>query len=227
MSDEQTLSKQRIQDSFIKFSSQVVSYPFKPSEQKRVEQSLKNNEILSFPTETVYGLGGNALSLYVNKNIYKLKERDRKKPLLILADKKWISWLCHWENKEVEILMKTFWPGPLTLILNCNEETPDFLRDKKGRLAVRYSSSPVVQKLIELGNCPIIGTSANLTGQPECHSVDEVTEQLGSKVDLYIDGGKFAGLETSTIVDCSTTPFQMIRQGAIPLAKLIKICGVL
>jgi L-threonylcarbamoyladenylate synthase len=122
--------------------------------------------------------------------------------------------------------MHEFWPGPLTLILAANPELPEHLQNTDGTLAVRYTSSPAAQRLIELGNCPLIGTSANLTGLPECSTVKQVADQLKNQLELIIDGGELLANQPSTIVNCSSNKFKILRHGSITLTELNRICEV-
>jgi L-threonylcarbamoyladenylate synthase len=122
--------------------------------------------------------------------------------------------------------MHEFWPGPLTLILPANPELPEHLQNTDGTLAVRYTSSPVAQRLIELGNCPLIGTSANLTGLPECSTVKQVADQLKNQLEMIIDGGELLANQPSTIVNCSSKKFKILRHGSITLTELNRICEV-
>ena len=112
------------------------------------------------------------------------------------------------------------------MILDAKEDFPKHLQNKNKSVAIRYSSSNVVNRLIELGNCPIIGTSANLSGMPECSSADQAEFQLNTRVDLFIDGGTISEKKPSTIVDCQTNKFNLLRQGAISLSNLNTICEV-
>ena len=204
----------------------LINFPFSNVNELLVKTALSENGILAFPTETFYGLGGNALSKKVVERVYNIKERPRNKPLLVLISPEWLPRLCQWNNSRINDLMEAFWPGPLTLILAGNKELPQHLQCADGTLAVRYSSSQATQCLIKLGNCPIIGTSANRTGMPACSSAIKVADQLNDQLDLVIDGGETTGLQASTIVSCLSEPFKLLRHGAIPLTELNRVCKV-
>jgi L-threonylcarbamoyladenylate synthase len=146
--------------------------------------------------------------------------------LLLLITSQWLPRLCQWSDSRINDLIDEYWPGPLTLILAANPELPEHLQNTAGTLAVRYTSSPVAQRLIELGDCPLIGTSANLTGMPECSTVKQVAEQLKNKLDLIIDGGKLPAIQPSTIVNCTSKKIKILRHGAITLTELNRICEV-
>ena len=204
----------------------LVDFPLSKKAESTVSAALANNKVLAFPTETFYGLGGNALSNNVVERVYSIKQRSRKKPLLVLLTPEWLPRLCLWNDSRINDLMAAFWPGPLTLILAENPQLPKHLRNADQTLAVRYSSSPVAQRLIELGNCPLIGTSANLAGMPECSSANAVSVQLKNQLELIIDGGELTEFQPSTIVNCQCETFEVLRQGAISLTELNQICEV-
>jgi len=206
--------------------TELIKYPFTNDNESLITDILSENQILVFPTETVYGLGGNAFSKEVADRIYLIKQRPRNKPFPLLITLKWIKKLCLWNDSRIDDLIEAFWPGPLTLILKSNPDIPKHLKNNSGTLAVRFSSSIVVQRLIELGEYPLIGTSANRSGFPACTSTDEVFSQFKDEVDIVIDGDNSSENLASTIVSCLTEPFKILRKGAISLKELNHICMI-
>ena len=204
----------------------LVKYPFTYKNENYITEILSENKVLAFPTETVYGLGGNAFSKEVADRIYLIKQRPRNKPFPLLITLKWLKKLCLWNDPRIDNLIEAFWPGPLTLILKINPDLPNHLKNKSGTLAVRYSSSTIVQRLIELGECPLIGTSANRTSYPACISAEDVRHHLKDDIDIIIDGYSGSENSSSTIVHCITEPFRIIRKGPISLKELNLICRV-
>ena len=204
----------------------LIKYPFTNDDESLITDILSQNQVLAFPTETVYGLGGNAFSKKVADQIYLIKQRPRNKPFPLLITLKWLKKLCLWNDSRIDDLIEAFWPGPLTLILNSNPDLPKHLKNNSGTLAVRFSSSAVVQHLIELGEYPLIGTSANRSGFPACKSADEVANQLKDDVEIVINGNNRSENLASTIVHCLTEPFKILRQGAISLKELNYICKI-
>ena len=193
----------------------LIKYPFTNYNESLITDILSENQILAFPTETVYGLGGNAFSKEVADRIYLIKQRPKNKPFPLLITLKWLKKLCLWNDSRIDDLIEAFWPGPLTIILNSHPDLPKHLKNNSGTLAVRFSSSAVVQRLIELGEYPLIGTSANRSGFPACTSAKEVYGQLKYDVDIVIDGYNRSENLASTIVHCLTEPFKILRKGAI------------
>ena len=202
----------------------LIKFPFTDNNERLIANILSENKVLAFPTETVYGLGGNAFSKEVVDRIYLIKQRSRKKPFPLLITLKWLNKLCIWNDQRIDDLIESFWPGPLTLILKSNPDLPEHLKNNSKTLAVRYSNSHVVQRLIELGECPLIGTSANLSGFPAYTSADEVFSNFNDEVRVVIDGNKRSENLASTIVNCLAEPFKIVRQGSISLKELNHIC---
>ncbi len=205
----------------------MIKYPFSKKNETLIIEALQDHKVLVFPTETIYGLGGNAFSKNVVERIYKIKGRSLKKSFILLINLDWLDQICCWNDSRINDLIDTFWPGPLTLILEANKGLPKHLQNINGTIAIRYSSSPIAQRLIELGNCPIIGTSANLSGMPDCSSIGEVKLQLKNRVELYIDGSNISQNQPSTIVNCENSNFKVLRHGAISLSNLNRICKVI
>jgi len=202
----------------------IIKSPFTNDNESLITGIMSENKVLAFPTETVYGLGGNAFSKEVADRIYLIKQRPRNKPFPLLITAKWLKKFCIVNDPRIDNLIDAFWPGPLTLILKSKPDLPKHLKNNFGTLAVRYSSSNVVQRLIELGECPLIGTSANRSGFPACKSANEVTSLLKNDVDIIIDGYNILENLASTIVHCLTEPFKIVREGSISLKELNHIC---
>ncbi len=198
----------------------MVHFPFDSAAEELITQVISKDEVFAFPTETLYGLGGNALSHKVVQEVYRIKRRPVEKSLLILVDESWLHRLTSPQAPAISEIVKRFWPGPLTLILPASREAPDFLRGPGKTIAVRHSNSAVVQRLIELGTSPLIGTSANLSGYPPCVSPEEVREQLQEQIGLLVDGGTLPKRQPTTILNCAVSPFVLVRAGALPAEHL-------
>ncbi len=205
----------------------LIKYPFTNNNESFITNMLSENKVLAFPTETVYGLGGNAFSKEVADRIYLIKQRPRNKFFPLLISMKWLKKLCIWNDPRIDDLIEAFWPGPLTLVLKINPDLPEHLKNNTGGLAVRYSRSTIVQRLIELGECPLIGTSANRSNLPPCTTADDLKLQLKEDVDVVIDGYNKSENLSSTILHCMMEPFKIIRQGSIPLKELNHICKII
>jgi len=192
-----------------------VPFPFTPEDDARVAQCLRAEGLLAFPTETVYGLGGNALSEAVVRRVYEAKGRAGEKALPVLATPEQVRELAVWDDARVDALMAQFWPGPLTLVLPAHPQLPEFLRGPNGTIAVRHSPAPVVQALLKLGGKPLIGTSANRSGQPSCRSAEAVAEQLGDRLDLLVEADSASETRPSTLLRWEGKSFEILREGAL------------
>ena len=203
-----------------------VPFPFTPEDDARVAQCLRTEGLLAFPTETVYGLGGNALSEAVVRRVYEAKGRAGEKALPVLATPEQVWELAVWDDPRVDALMAQFWPGPLTLVLPAHPQLPEFLRGPNGTIAVRHSPAPVVQALLKLGGTPLIGTSANRSGGPAPITAAEVRAQLGGDVDRIIDAGECPGGVPSTVLDATRPVPVLLRAGAVALAQIEQAIGM-
>ncbi len=187
---------------------------------------LNNGGIVAFPTETFYGLGVYALDEQAVNKVFRVKERDINKPLLIfIASKEQLSDLAVSVNTTAKKLIDCFWPGPLTLVFEASSRVPEVLTGNTGKIGVRVSGSGFVRQLCELSGFPITGSSANISNNPEPASAVEVIETLGDKIDLILDGGKATGTQSSTVLDvCENVP-KLIRQGIIGKNAIESVSG--
>ncbi|MGA1120384.1 MAG: L-threonylcarbamoyladenylate synthase [bacterium] len=193
--------------------------PLTPKQAEDWKKLIFQGAVGVFPTETFYGLGGNALDQAAVEKVFGCKKRPVEKSLLILVKRDWLLDFAILTEK-VDQLLDEFWPGALTVVLPANKNLPDFLRGPGNTIAVRHSPSKLVDELLGILNKPLIGTSANLSGLPSCQTVDEAYRQLGPSVDFWLDGGITKGGMPSTMVDATEPNFRIIREGAIPSEAL-------
>jgi L-threonylcarbamoyladenylate synthase len=192
--------------------------------QKQVAQGisiLKEGGIVAFPTDTVYGLGA-ALSLpWAVERIYEVKGRASNTPLpLLLADKSQIEEVAEAVPPVARLLAEKFLPGGLTMVLFKSKSVPDIVTGGGKTVAIRIPDHPVPLALARGVGTPIIGTSANISGQPSALTAEEVYAQLDGRVDLIIDGGRCPGGRESTIVDLTGKTPLVLREGAISPEEL-------
>jgi len=178
---------------------------------------LREGKTVAFPTETFYALGVSAYHEEAVKKIFSIKGRTDDKPLpLIIHRASMLEEVACQIPECACALMHQFWPGPLTLIFKASEKIPPLLTAHTGTVAVRESSHPLAQLLVTGAQVPITATSANASGYPSCASAGDVARQLGDRIDLIVDGGPTAGGLPSTIVDLTSAPPRIVREGAIP-----------
>lgn len=187
---------------------------------------LKKGGLVAFPTETVYGLGGNALDPEASKKIYAAKGRPSDNPLIVhIADIKDLKKVAAEVPEKAQILADKYWPGPLTMILPKADIVPSETTGGLDSVAVRFPSDRIAQALIFAGGGFVAAPSANTSGRPSPTTAGHVIEDLGDKIDMIIDGGQVCiGLE-STIVDFTEDVPVVLRPGYISLEMLQETLG--
>lgn len=191
-----------------------------PDKIKEAARIIKKGGLVVFPTETVYGLGCNALNKKAVTKIFKVKKRDRGKPLLILIGqksdlKKYVKTITPVARK----LIKQCWPGPLTLIFEKSRIIPSVVTAGSGKVAIRLSPNKIVRALIKQSGAPLIGTSANLSGHENIINPEMVIRQFDNKVDMIIDGGRTGRGRASTVVDATGEKLVILRQGRLKIIR--------
>ena len=190
----------------------------------RAASILRAGGLVVFPTETVYGLGGNATRDEAAKKIYAAKGRPSDNPLIIHIANPADAEAYAVTNELYYQLAKAFMPGPLTVILPRRETIPSSTTGGLDSVAVRCPSHPVAHKLIELCGFPIAAPSANLSGKPSPTSASHVAQDMDGRVDMIIDGGESEiGLE-STIVKIDGDGLILLRPGGITCDALSLVC---
>ncbi|MCS7134657.1 MAG: L-threonylcarbamoyladenylate synthase [Candidatus Pacearchaeota archaeon] len=185
---------------------------------------IRKGGLVAFPTETVYGLGADALNPKAVKKIYEVKRRPFDNPLIVhIARKKDLFRLARSVPKEVKILIRNFWPGPLTLILKASKIVPKVTTAGLDTIAIRMPNHKVALDLIKACGKPIAAPSANLSGRPSPTLAQHVIQDLYGKIDLILDAGPTdIGVE-STVLDLSSPTPQILRPGGITFEKLKKV----
>ncbi|MGP8079976.1 MAG: L-threonylcarbamoyladenylate synthase [Dehalococcoidales bacterium] len=195
--------------------------------EKQIKQAvtiLKNGGVVAYPTDTVYGLGACMTDINAVDRIFQVKGRPKGMALpVLLADFKQIAEIVTAVTPAAKRLADEFFPGALTIILPKSEYVPDIITGGGRTVAFRIPNHPVPLALVKGLGKPIVGTSANLSGQPSALTAAEVSKQIGDKIDMVIDGGKCPGGIESTVIDLSGEKPVIRRQGAISIEKLRKI----
>jgi L-threonylcarbamoyladenylate synthase len=186
---------------------------------------LLDGGIVAFPTDTVYGLGACFDNVAAVRKIYHLKQRPRNVGLpLLMANTAQMKKMARDISPVAWRLAETFWPGALTLILFRSGSVPVIVTGGGETVALRVPNHPVTIALIRDTGKPIIGTSANLTGQPSALRAADVFCQLGDSIDLIVDGGMCPGGIESTIVDVTGKMPRLLRQGALSRTEIECVC---
>lgn len=187
---------------------------------------LARGEIIAFPTETVYGLGGNAKFRDSVRKIYEAKGRPSDNPLIVhVATTEQVREICTDINPMAKKLMDAFWPGPMTLVLPSRGEVSDTVTAGLSTVAVRMPAHPVARALILASGLPIAAPSANSSGHPSPTKAEHVYHDLNEKIAGIIDGGETGVGVESTVVDCTLTPITILRPGGISKEQLEQVAG--
>jgi L-threonylcarbamoyladenylate synthase len=182
---------------------------------------LRAGGIIAYPTETFYGLGADGLNEEAVKRIFLIKGRNFKNPIsVIIGDANDVRGLVEEIPAFALHLMERFWPGALTIIFKASPDVSHLLASGTGKIGIRLSSHPVATALAKKLGHPITATSANLSGKDECTRADEVVQGIGDQIDAVIDGGQTPGGSGSTIIDVTTDPPAILREGVISRYKL-------
>lgn len=198
----------------------------KDEELKEASAVIRSGGLVAFPTETVYGLGGDAANPEASRKIYAAKGRPSDNPLIVhIADFSQLRNIVAEVPQEAEKLAEAFWPGPLTMILCKNEVIPYETTGGLDTVAIRMPSHPVARAFLQDSGCMIAAPSANTSGRPSPTTAQHVWEDLHGKIEILLDGGPVGiGIE-STIVDLSEERPMILRPGFITQEMLSAVLG--
>jgi L-threonylcarbamoyladenylate synthase len=189
---------------------------------------LNRGGVIAYPTETVYGIGGDPTRADVIERIHKLKMRSAEKTfLLLIGEGTDLNRYVDGVPDAAARLIKRFWPGPLTLIFRASSVFPPNLTGDRGTVALRLSPDPVCAALIREFGKPLISTSANPPGREPARSGDEVLKYFPKGIDAILDGGERRVLSSSTIVDVTRPVPILVRQGPIDAETIRSATGSL
>lgn len=201
-------------------NTKVITYPDNKG-MKEAAELIKKGALVAFPTETVYGLGANALLSDAAEKVYGAKGRPSDNPLIIhLADPSDAEKYCY-TTPEFSRLAKAFMPGPLTVVMKKKDIIPSTVTGGLDTVAVRIPSHATARELITLAGVPIAAPSANLSGRPSTTSADHVISDMLGRIDMIIDGGDCdIGLESTIVAFCGENKLKMLRPGQVTLEML-------
>ena len=196
------------------------------AELKEASAVIRSGGLVAFPTETVYGLGGDATNPEASRKIYAAKGRPSDNPLIVhIADFSQLEDIVAEVPQEARDLAEAFWPGPLTMILRKNEVIPYETTGGLDTVAIRMPSHPVARRVLQDSGCMIAAPSANTSGRPSPTTAQHVWEDLQGKIEVLLDGGPVGiGIE-STIVDLSEDQPMILRPGFITQEMLSQVLG--
>ena len=187
---------------------------------------LKRGDVIVFPTETVYGLGADALNPAAVEKVFQLKGRNPDTPIpVVVADRAMLKGLVDKLPPIAEKLIEQFWPGPLTLVLQAVPGTPKQLLNRTGGVGVRISSQPIATELArELGR-PLTATSANPSGQEAASTIEQAQKYFAREIEIFLDRGKLPSKTGSSVVEVIDGGIKIIRAGEISVEQLAARIG--
>lgn len=187
---------------------------------------LARGGVVAFPTETVYGLGANALDSRAVRRIFYAKGRPSDNPLIVhIASIRDLKELVAYIPPRTKLLARNFWPGPLTLVLPRSELIPDIVTAGLDTVGIRMPAHPVAQALIRAVHLPIAAPSANISGRPSPTTGQHVLRDMGGKIDAVVDAGPASIGVESTVLDLTTPVPVILRPGGVTLENLQAVLG--
>ena len=189
-------------------------------------ETLRAGGLVAYPTDTLYGLGADALNEAAVERVFEAKGRPQGMPLpLLIADAEQLSMVAAHVPDVALRLAEAFWPGGLTLVLPVSEAVPTLVTARGWKVAVRLPDHPVPRALAEGLGRPITGTSANRSGGPEPRTAAGVREALGEAVDIVLEAGPSPAGRSSTVLDVTTEQPRILRLGAISQEDIERALG--
>ncbi len=205
----------------------AASGPMASSAMKRAAEVLRSGGTVAFPTETVYGLGANALDPRAVEKIFLAKERPSWDPLIVHVEGgamlERVAQIPKELRRQTEALIDAFWPGPLTLLLPRTAEVPDLVTAGRPLVGVRSPAHPAARELIRLANVPVAAPSANRFGRPSPTTAAHVLADLDGRIDVVLDGGPTSVGVESTVLDLAARA--VYRPGAVSAAMIARVIG--
>ncbi len=200
----------------------------KPNEENIIKAAgaLIKGDIVAFPTETVYGLGGDATNPIAVSKIFEVKERPSFNPLIVhITNFEQFEKVAVVTDDRVKLLVNKFWPGPLTVVLPKRDVIPDIVTAGHETVAVRMPANEIARKLIDQSGKPIAAPSANAFGFLSPTKAEHVEKQLGGKIEIIIDGGNSSVGVESTIVEFRDEKSILLRPGGLAIDEIEKVVG--
>lgn len=190
----------------------------------RAVAALKRGDLIVFPTETLYGVGADALNGAAVERVFQLKGRDRQNPIPVLvADEAMLVTLVTEIPPVARTLMEHFWPGPLTIVLPARTGIPQPLLNREGGIGVRISSQAMATRLALALGRPLTATSANPAGKQPARTAQEAEQYFRRQIELFVDGGPLSASAGSTVVEVIGKTSKIIRDGEISAARLTEV----
>lgn len=185
---------------------------------------INNGGVVVFPTTCLYGLGADAFNVTAIERIFKVKGRSHNKPLpVLIGDERELERLVRHIPASARSIMNRFWPGSVTIVFDAKKTLPEKLIAGTGRIGVRQPAHMVAFALLKNLKCPIIGTSANISNSSGCSRISEMDSRIINDVDLVLDAGQLKGGMGSTVIDVTSDPPEILREGTVPVGDIFSV----
>jgi L-threonylcarbamoyladenylate synthase len=222
--------KHQIQFEKLAFPTKIFSIPNVRDGAAMLHEAvalLRQGGVVAFPTETVYGLGADALNENAVRKVFQAKGRPSDNPLIVhVADEAHVSLFASEFPEKGKQLAKYFWPGPMTLVVKRRPRVPNIVTANLETVAVRVPNHPVTLALLKEFNGGIVGPSANTSGKPSPTTAQHVATDLDGKIDMILDAGAtMIGVE-STVIDVTVDPPMILRFGGLSREEIEKVIGI-
>ncbi|UCD80736.1 MAG: threonylcarbamoyl-AMP synthase [Desulfobacterales bacterium] len=209
------------------FKSKIVQVdPQRPAPKTIMKAAsvVRSGGVIAFPTRCLYGLGADAFNTEAVRRIFSIKQRPDVKPVLILiADVSQLDRLVKNVTEVAADIMRKFWPGEVTLVFEAGDVVPPVLTGGSGKIGIRLPGHPVASALVKAVAGPVTGTSANLSGDPGCHRIEDLVPQVARQLDLILNAGPLKGGSGSTVVDVTAGKPRILREGTISADEIMNL----
>jgi L-threonylcarbamoyladenylate synthase len=193
---------------------------------QEIASVLRQGGVLVYPTDTIYGIGCDALQQHAVEHVYRIKQRHETKPMLVLVNSIDMA-LSLIENAHSAVIdmMEKCWPGPLTLLCTPRAGKHDWLSVGSGKIGLRFPRHDFCCELIRVAAVPLLSTSANVSDKEYTGDIRQLKDEFAPLVDLFIDAGELPASPPSTVVDVTGKIPEIVREGAFPRSELMKVIG--
>jgi L-threonylcarbamoyladenylate synthase len=200
-----------------------VILPDNEPNRKRVAETIAAGGVIAFRTDTFYGLGVDPFNTQAVKRVLDLKGREEKPILLLISDRREVDRFIANQSETFELVARSFWPGPLTIVGEANANISIELTAGTGTIGLRLPDDDGLRVLVKLCGGALTATSANQSGSPPARTAAQVANYFPSGVDIILDGGETTAIAASTVLDVSRPIAQIVREGVISRARLEEV----
>lgn len=189
--------------------------------------TLRDGGVIALPTDTLYGISANALDETAAAKVFSVKGREERSPLpIFLSDPDDLFRYGRDVPAAAVRLAEKFWPGKLTIVVKKSDLIPAVVSGGLDTVGLRVPGHPVPREIVAQLGAPITATSANVSGKPALTAAADVVAELGARLDLVLDGGQLAPSAPSTVIDLTSDPPRILRQGAVSPSDIQKLAGI-